>query len=96
MESDYTDTVSGEELYISVDSYGSTYYFKDKGMVIRHRNDGPAVDWSNGAKAWYVDGKRHRLDGPAVEYADGAKSWYVNGVLIFGVDRDNRLVKRMK
>ena len=36
----------------------------------------------NGAKVWYVDGKRHRVDGPAVELADGSKAWWVNDKLI--------------
>jgi hypothetical protein len=96
MEPKYTDTISGEKLYIHIGSNDSKHYFKDKRMMIRHRIDGPAVDWPNGDKVWYVHDKRHRIDGPAVDWSNGAKSWYVNGVLIFGVDRDNRLVKRMR
>ena len=23
-----------------------------------HREDGPAIEWSNGYKAWYLDGKK--------------------------------------
>ena len=34
--------------------------------------------YPNGAKFWYLNGKRHREDGPAVEQADGTKSWYLN------------------
>ena len=44
-----------------------------------HRLDGPAVEYADGDKEWFVDGKRHRLDGPAVECANGAKEWYVEG-----------------
>jgi hypothetical protein len=44
-----------------------------------HRLDGPAIEYANGNKSWYVDGKLHRLDGPAFERADGYKSWYVDG-----------------
>jgi hypothetical protein len=95
MESNYTDTVSGEELYINVNRY-SNCYFKDKKMSIRHRLDGPAVEFVGGDKYWFVDNERHRLDGPAVDNSDGDKHWYINGVCIFGVDRDNRLVNRMK
>jgi hypothetical protein len=43
-----------------------------------HREDGPAIEWSNGTKEWWLDGKRHREDGPAVEYAHGDKEWYVD------------------
>jgi hypothetical protein len=96
MEPKYTDTVSGEELYINVDSYGSTYYFKDKKKSIQHRVDGPAIEFTNGSKEWYVEGKRHRLDGPAVEYDNGSKMWYVDGVFIFSVDSNNKLVVRMR
>ena len=46
-----------------------------------HRIDGPAVEHSDGTKAWYVNGQRHRIDGPAVEYNSGTKYWYVNGQL---------------
>ena len=43
-----------------------------------HREDGPAREWANGDKSWYLNGKLHREDGPAREYADGSKSWYLN------------------
>ena len=45
----------------------------------RHREDGPAVEFANGYKLWWVYGKRHRLDGPAVEWANGRKSWWIEG-----------------
>jgi len=44
-----------------------------------HRLDGPAVEQANGAKHWYINGKRHRLDGPAIEWSNGTKEWWVNG-----------------
>ena len=68
-----------EEQYIKVDKDGSKFYYKDKGMTIEHRLDGPAVECVNGYKAWYVDDKCHRLDGPAIEDADGYKVWCVDG-----------------
>jgi hypothetical protein len=46
---------------------------------ILHREDGPAVEYANGGKAWSLHGKLHREDGPACVYADGSKSWYLNG-----------------
>ena len=45
----------------------------------RHREDGPAVEYSNGDKYWYINGKLHREDGPAVEHSDGYKAWFING-----------------
>ena len=47
----------------------------------RHREDGPAIEYTDGDKHWYKNGKLHRTDGPAIEYADGAKYWYINGLL---------------
>ena len=44
-----------------------------------HREDGPAVEHSDGHQIWYLNGKRHRVDGPALEDANGYKSWWLNG-----------------
>ena len=46
--------------------------------ALRHREDGPAIEYLDGTKAWFLNGKLHREDGPAVEYADGYKEWYYN------------------
>ena len=46
-----------------------------------HRLDGPAVEYANGDKAWWLNGQLHRSDGPAVEDADGEKFWYKEGKL---------------
>lgn len=46
-----------------------------------HRQDGPAVEYSDGTKFWYRNGKRHREDGPAIEYSNGTKIWYLEGKL---------------
>jgi hypothetical protein len=40
--------------------------------------DGPACEYVDGSKSWFLNGKRHRVDGPAIEYADGTKYWYLN------------------
>jgi len=44
-----------------------------------HREDGPAIEWSDGTIQWYLNGKCHREDGPAWENPNGAKEWYLNG-----------------
>jgi hypothetical protein len=44
-----------------------------------HRLDGPAIEWAEGVKEWYVDGKCHRIGGPAREYPGGTKYWHVDG-----------------
>ena len=47
---------------------------------VRHREDGPAIEYADGRKQWYLNGLLHREDGPAFEWADGEKQWYLNGV----------------
>ena len=47
-----------------------------------HREDGPAVEYDSGYKAWYIHGKCHREDGPAIIKADGTKEWWLNGEFI--------------
>lgn len=49
---------------------------------IFHREDGPAIEYTNGDKEWYINGKLHRLDGPAIIYSNGRVNWCVNGYSI--------------
>jgi hypothetical protein len=46
-----------------------------------HRESGPAIEWSDGSKSWYLNGQLHREDGPALEYVNGSKAWWVNDKL---------------
>jgi hypothetical protein len=66
-----------ETYKVTVDEDKTIHWYNDKEN--RHRLDGPAVEWANGHKEWWVNGKLHRLDGPAVECAEGSKSWWVDG-----------------
>jgi hypothetical protein len=75
-----------KEQFIHVDRDGDKFYYSDREMTIQHREDGPAVEYADGYKAWYINGARHREDGPAFEGAspliEGAadyKVWYING-----------------
>jgi len=92
----YTDTISGEELYVDIDRDGNKFYYKDRKMTMLHRTDGPAIEWADGDKSWWVDGKRHRIDGPAIEYASGAKEWFVDGVFIMTLDKDGKIKEIME
>jgi len=51
-------------------------------LLIHHKDNGPALIYSNGYEAWFKNGKRHREDGPASIYPGEYKSWYKNGRLI--------------
>ena len=37
------------------------------------------VEYPNGTKEWFLNGKQHREDGPAEIYSGGSKFWWVNG-----------------
>ena len=64
---------------MEIDARGNKYWRNSKGQL--HREDGPAIDYVNRSKEWYINGKLHRAEGPAIEYADGATTWYINGRL---------------
>jgi len=50
-----------------------------KGHLV-HRDDGPACEWSDGSKTWYIDGKKHREDGCALEYTNGRREYFIDGI----------------
>ena len=60
---------------------GSTYWYKDAKGTILHRTNGPAVEYANGSKFWYQNGKLHRTDGPSAEWHNGTKVWHRNNVI---------------
>ena len=60
----------GPESIPETDGNGDTLWRTADGQL--HRTDGPAIEWANGTREWFVDGQLHREDGPAIEYADGA------------------------
>ena len=59
-----------------VNRFGDKHWYLN---ALYHREDGPAVEYSNGNKYWWINGKRHREDGPAIECSDGDKEWYYHG-----------------
>ena len=56
----------------------------------RHREDGPAVEYADGYKAYYLNGKLHREDGPATEYENGNKYYYIKDIQITKEEFNNR------
>ena len=69
---------------IKINCVGTKRYYVNN---ILHREDGPAIEYSDGTKYWYKNGKLHRKDGPAIENAYGHKEWYLNGYY-FGSNYD--------
>lgn len=50
--------------------------------VTLHRENGPAIEYSNGDKEWIINGKPHRVGGPANEYYSSNEfDWYLHGKL---------------
>ena len=68
-----------KEQFIHINEYGTKCHYSDREMKILHREDGPAIEYADGDKEWWINGKLHREDGPAVEYENGDKEWYLNG-----------------
>ena len=60
-----------------ISEYGTKRWTNSDGQL--HREDGAAVEFTDGTKWWLNNGKRHRLDGPAGEYADGTCDYWING-----------------
>jgi hypothetical protein len=56
---------------------GNKLYRNHNGEI--HRDDGPAVIYSDGMKMWYRNDELHREDGPAIICYNGRKLWYLDG-----------------
>ena len=59
-----------------IDEFGNKFWWLGKK---RHREDGPAVEHTDGSKMWFINDKYHRVDGPALEEDDGSRYWMQNG-----------------
>lgn len=69
------------DLPTKVDAFGTKYWKNTQGQLHRE-GDKPAIEYANGDKCWFQNGKRHRNgDQPAAECANGDKHWYQNGKL---------------
>ena len=58
--------------------FGTVRYYNENNQL--HREVGPAVEYANGDKLWYVNGYLHRSDGPAVEWTNGNKFYCLFGI----------------
>ena len=74
-----------EEVELKIDENGTKIYYI-KSTKIYHRDDGPAVENTNGNKYWLQYGKYHRLDGPAVECTNGYIQYWIYGKYIPNVN----------
>lgn len=73
------DTFDRLRYHLVVSSTGTRLYHNNAGQL--HRIGGPAVEWIDGDKEWFVEDELHREDGPAIELSNGTKKWYRKGKL---------------
>lgn len=64
---------------LEINKNGDRFWYNENHKF--HKDDGPACEYGNGTKCWYMNGKRYRVDGPAIEYFNGSKEWWINGEL---------------
>jgi hypothetical protein len=74
---------------IEIDTFGTTRYYWN-GQY--HREDGPAVEYVDGHKEWFLHDQLHREDGPAIEWTNGSKAFYLQDE-IYSEEEYWRLVK---
>ena len=75
------------EYTVQVYDNGTKHWYLNNEL---HREDGPAIEWSDGDKYWYLNNKKHREGGPAIENASGYKAWYLNGEFLTKEEWENR------
>lgn len=62
-----------------IDPCGVKYWYDSDDENLLHREDGPAIEWLDGANDWYQNGKLHRINGPARTLSDGSTFWHYHG-----------------
>ena len=82
--------------YIEITDLGNKFYFSDKNMLIHHREDGPAIEWDDGDKEWWINDERHREDGPAIEMQNGCKKWWFLNDIEYSEEEFNKKMNRAK
>ncbi len=60
-----------------INVFGTIKYRLSNGLF--HREDGPAIEYPNDEKEWWLNGNRHREDGPAIIRSDGTKECRIDG-----------------
>ena len=71
-----------QNYYFDKDNNKKWFINVNNKTLLHRKNDLPAVEYANGTKEWYLNGKLHREnDKPAIEYSNGTKYWYLNGKL---------------
>ena len=72
------------------------WYAFDISKLTVHNKDGPAVEYINGTKYWYIDGVLHREDGPAIEYINKSRRYWFLEDQRLSKKEYNELIKEVK
>jgi hypothetical protein len=75
------------ESILNIDESGNKIY-KNTEYVL-HREDGPAIELTDGTKKWYINGELHRKDGAAIEWSDGVREYWVDGKFVKKVKNES-------
>lgn len=59
------------------DKYGNKRWYNDLGEL--HREDGPAIEYRAGTKAWFVRARYHNIKGPSFISVTGRVDWFIDG-----------------
>ena len=46
-----------KKYYVTVDDFGTTRWYKEAKCKVLHRENGPAIEYADGTKRWYINGK---------------------------------------
>lgn len=68
------------EQEIDRDKHGNVVYTLDGAY---HREDGPAIETSDGGQIWMMNNDVHRLDGPAIVISDNLNRFFADELLGF-------------
>lgn len=67
-------------------------YTTNRGVL--HREDGPAIIYTNGEHWWFLDGLLHREDGPAVYGPSNEDEYFLNGVQFTALEHSDYQLKK--
>lgn len=63
---------------LEIDNIGNKIWKNKKSEL--HREDGPAVEFSNGTKMWIINNEFHRTEGPAVIHNNGIVRYMLHDI----------------
>ena len=73
-------TIKTEVIHVETDRDGTVRYYDENSCL--HNPAGPASEYRDGTRLYYIHGKIHREDGAAIEWPDGRKEYWINDRLI--------------